>query len=70
MPHDQDGEDEDDDTEEEVVGGWSDENAKAPPLGGEGECEGCNRDDMELYAWVELKLCFDCVLLGREGRWS
>ena len=70
LPHDQDGEDEDDDTEEEVVGGWSDENAKAPPLVGEGECEGCNRDDMELYAWVELKLCFDCVLLGREGRWS
>ena len=63
LPHDQDG-------EEEVVGGWSDENAEAPLLVGEGECEGCNRDDMELYAWGELKLCFDCVLLGRDGRWS
>ena len=46
-----------------------DEEDTSPQIVGEGDCETCSRDDVELYEWGELKLCFDCVLLAQGGRW-
>ena len=55
------------DEEEDEEG--DDEEDTSPQIVGAGDCETCSRDDVELYEWGELNLCFDCVLLAQGGRW-
>ena len=38
-----------------------------PKLVGTGECQHCHCDDVELYDWAGLSICFDCVVLGALG---
>ena len=34
-----------------------------------GDCPNCNRDSAELYAWGELKFCYDCLVLAKSGKY-